>query len=83
MSLKDGDPSAAANHHRKVETFSPSVLDLSMNLLKGLTLISGEKQANFTETSTPLDLSLHFLEGLPSSCGNRSLTESRNTVYFT
>ena len=28
MSLKDGDPSGTTDHHRKVETFSPSVLDL-------------------------------------------------------
>ena len=35
MSLNDGDPSAATDHHRKVETFSPSVLDLSLNVLQG------------------------------------------------
>ena len=46
MSLKDGDPSAATDHHRKVETVSPSVLDLSLNVLEGRRSISGNRSSS-------------------------------------
>ena len=36
MSLKDGDPSAATDHHHKVARVSPSLLQLSINFLQGL-----------------------------------------------
>ena len=40
--FKDWHLFAATDHHRKVETFSPSVLDVSINFLKGHTSISGK-----------------------------------------
>ena len=39
ISLKEAYRSAGTDHHRKVETFSPSVLDLSINLFEGRTSV--------------------------------------------
>ena len=41
--LKDEYRSAATDHHRKVETVSPSVLELSINLFKGRISISSNR----------------------------------------
>ena len=51
MSLKDRDPSAAMDHHRKVETFSPSVLDLSINVLEGRRSISSNGSSSQSTNS--------------------------------
>ena len=46
MSLKDRDPSAPTDHHYKVKTFSPSVLDLSINFLEGRRSISTNRSSS-------------------------------------
>ena len=51
MSLKDGDPSAATDHHRKVETISPPVLDLSLDVLEGRRSISGNRSSSQSRNS--------------------------------
>ena len=51
MSLKDGDPSAETDHHRKVETVSPSVLDLSLNVLEGRRSISSNRSSSQSRNS--------------------------------
>ena len=60
MSLKDRDPSAATNHHRKVEIFSPSVLDLSLNVLEGRRSIGSNKSSSQSRNNFSLGyLSVH------------------------
>ena len=46
VSLKDADPSAATDRHRKVENVSPSVLDLSRSVLEGRRSISGDRSSS-------------------------------------
>ena len=46
VSLKDGDPSAATDHHRKVETVSLSVLHLSINLFEGRTSVCSNRSSS-------------------------------------
>ena len=49
--LKDAHPSAATDHHRKVETLPLSVLDLSINFLKGHTSISSNSLSSESTNS--------------------------------
>ena len=67
MSLKDGDPSAATDHHHKVETVSPLVLHLSINLLK-------------VETVSPwvFHLSMNLLKGGTSKHKQQQQANSSN-----
>ena len=51
ISLKDAHRSAATVHHRKVETVSPSVLDLSLNVLEGRRSISSNKSSSQSRNS--------------------------------
>ena len=46
ISLKHSHRSAWRDHHRKVQTFPLSVLDLSINLLKGRTSISSNRSSS-------------------------------------
>ena len=46
ISLKHSHRSAWRDHHRKVQTFPLSVLDLSINLLKGCTSISSNRSSS-------------------------------------
>ena len=51
MSLKDGDPSVATDHIVKVETGSPSVLHLSMNLFEGLASVCSNRSSSHSRNS--------------------------------
>ena len=84
MSLKDRNASAATDHHHKVETVSPSVLDLSLNVLEGRNASAATDHHRKVETFSPLvlDLSINLFEGLPSVCSNRSSSQSRNISFF-
>ena len=44
--LKDAYPSAATDHHGKVQTFSPSVLHLSINLFEGLASVCSNRSSS-------------------------------------
>ena len=52
MSLEDEDLSAATDHHRKVETVPPSVLDLSLNVLEGPRSISSNRSSSQSRNSS-------------------------------
>ena len=48
---KDEDPSAATDHHRKVETVSLLVLHVSINLFKGRTSVCSKRSSSQSRNS--------------------------------
>ena len=75
VSLKDGDPSAATDHHRKVQTVSISTCPLIC--LKDAHLFATSNHHRKVEKFFPYvrDLSIDLVKGLRSNCGNKSLSK--------
>ena len=79
--LKDSNLFAATDHHCKVETFSLSVVDLSINLLKGHISIIGNRSSSESRNSVSFgsgSIPPNLLEGLT----NISSLQSRKSHSF-
>ena len=84
--LKDSHLFAATDHHLKVEILSPSVLDLSINLLKGLTFINSNRSSSESTNSVlfrsgsippfPWRTSISFQQDIMNTI------QTRNFYYF-